>query len=329
MKNFKLLILILFTINLFFTQVLIAQNFTLKNNSVKGNYAEKFKANFVSDKVKIEKYFRGEIKVYRQNANVSLEKVEFIEATFGDFNEDGIEDVFALILIKDKSRTEYNISLVQIEKDSSINIKSYIQYDEIGFREYKVNRIIENNLQIQVLVLDINRDVFSDRIIYLSYDAEDFVHLHTICKLDAMQDRNIFKEISNVERKYFINGNLENEQHEIYDKDNVNIKANTIGCDDFTLRFMIYVEIEDNESLDAHQILLEQIEFLETNTRYSSLLTRVEKICLQKIENKSTFIGGASNPQKNIIDDNTYFSLGMTLDRTYYFIDLLIYEPVE
>jgi hypothetical protein len=270
------------------------------------------------------KMLEWKVDPYYSNEKFSISEIRFLKNSIGDFNKDGISDIFATLFIESRIRSETNLGLIQIN-GNTIEIISYKQFSE-GYQEFTLIEVENEIVKIRAVLNGINGEVFSDRIVSLAYDPINHLKTVSSCKTDDMKNQFIFNTNVDVKREYYINYSLLNQQTEEYNFENTKITAETHGCDDFTLRFTINKVNVDAKKFNENNYLLEIIAFLKSNTRYPTLLSKIEKDILQKNKANISVSNEMKYDIKNFINDTTYFQIGTTLVQNTYLLDIIYYE---
>lgn len=261
---------------------------------------------------------------YYENESFSISDISFLNNSIGDFNKDGIQDIFATMFIKSRSRSETNLGLIQINGDQ-IEVISYKQFS-VGYQEFMFTEFKNDIVKIRAILSGVNGEIFSDRIVSLAYDPINYIKIVSPCKIDDMNNRLIFNANMDVKRNSFINYSMFNEQTEEYKSENIKITAETHGCDDFSLRFTINKENIVLKDFNENSFLLEMISFLKLNTRYPTILTKIENHIKEKNKEKIAISNKMNYDIKNYIEESKYFQIGTSLIDNFYLLDIIYYE---
>lgn len=320
-KRFRILLLFAFTMNC----LSICSQENINTNYLKNLLTD----SLYSGKVILKDYIRGQTYVstsnYLKNQNYEISNIIFLKKSQGDFNKNGIPDVFATMQIKYRSRNELYVCLVEYDDaDDIATIYSYFEmstYSKVTLREVK-----NDTLKVRTQMWGTNKESYLDRMLSLVHDEQNIIRIVTPNKLDAMNDISIFKEdFKKVKRLSFISNEVIRKQAEDYKSDDVDIRAELSGFNDLNLGFTI-TKLNLEKDFDKMEFMKEMFEFLQSNTRFPSILTRIEKVILAKNEEGLPISNDFKYDIKNYINPNVYFTIGEIQANGSYMFDLIYIE---
>jgi len=280
-----------------------------------------------SGKVILLEHLSGKLQLrhskYLEKQEYNISDINFHKNSIGDFNKNGVIDVFATMQIKRRTRNELYICLVELDD----NILTIYSYFEMGtYSKLTIKSVKNDTLKIRTEMWGINKEPYLDREVSIVHDKQEIVRIVTPNRLNKMKNTDIFKKkLKNIQRASFINNRIIKTQNEEYKKDNLLISAELSGFNDFSLRFIIYKK-KIKKDFNEIDFIYEIFEFLESNTRFPTILTRIEKIVFIKNEEKLAISNNLKYNIKNYINSNTYFILEQKKYDNYFLFDLLYYD---
>ena len=320
----KLSILILFFIG-------SQDTYCQENKSFNTKYSNSIlKDSVYSGKVILFEHWRGKLHLrlsrYLKNQKYIFSDMEYIENSVGDFNKNGVEDICVKIHIKRKSRDESYICFLEL-KEEIVTVYSYFELST--YSDLTVKNVQNDTLHISSKMWGTNGESFLNRTIAVIHDENSILRIVTPSKLENMKDINIFKsKLENIERESFISNNIIRTQYERYKKDNLSITAELSGFNDFNLRFTIVASSLPN-NFKKEDFIFEIFEFLESNTRFPSILTKIENKVLIKNEDGEKVSNNFKYNIKNYITSNSYFIIGENKDNYNNFLFDIVYAETD
>ncbi|WP_108868412.1 hypothetical protein [Aquimarina aquimarini] len=260
---------------------------------------------------------------YLKQKKYKISDIKFNKNTIGDFNDNGITDFFGTIRIKRWARNELYICLFELN-DDTITIYNYFEmgpYSKLSIKGYK-----NDTLNIHTQKWGREGQVYIDRLVSIVHDEKNIIKIVTPSKFDEMKNINIFKDsIKNIKRESFINNSIIRSQYESYFKKNISIESELSGFDNFNLRFTV-LNKDIVKDFEKTKFILQTLEFLESNTRFPTILTKIEKKILTKKEDKLSISDKMRYNIKNYINSNTYFIVGEYRLANDYLFDIIYVE---
>ena len=279
--------------------------------------------------ISIKEHERGIFNIrhsdYLKAQEYEISNIYFLGSVLGDFNKNGIPDIFATLQIKQKTRDNIYVCLIETD-NNTITIYRYFEmgpYSKVTFKNIK-----NDTLQIRSEMWNKKKEVFINRFVSLIHDDKNIIQIVTPNKLDAMKDISIFKShLKNVKRTPFVSNQIIRSRDEEYRENDLFIAAELSGFNDLSLRFTI-TKNNLNENFDKTLFVKEMFEFLKSNTRFPTILTNIEKVMLSKKEENQTDSNRSSYDIKNYTDSHTYFITGEQggADTGFYQFDLIYLE---
>ncbi|PIE79496.1 MAG: hypothetical protein CSA15_02895 [Candidatus Delongbacteria bacterium] len=305
---------------------LTTQNFYgQKNNSFDTKYINNILENEpYSGKVIYIKHFRGKLYLklsnHLEDEGYKFANIKYIENSVGDFNKNGIEDVCARVDIKG---TPY-ICFIEHKKFTDSQKEAIVVYsylEKYPYTELKIDTVKNDTLFITTKISGLN-----SRKVGLAFDKKSILRIVTPNKFNEMKDINIFKsELEGVKREYFISDNAIRTQYERYKKGNLFFTSELSGYNDFSLRFTVQ-RLKKPKDFKKEDFILEVFEFLESNTRFPTILTKIEHQVLIKNEEGVAISNKLKYDVKNYITPNSYFVVGEIMGKNEFLFDLVYYK---
>ena len=210
-----------------------------------------------------------------------IHSITYKDDFIGDFNKNGIADVFAKMELSYSKSSNYRIyGLVELLENKIKIVEYFVDNNslEINYDSIKVsNDTIEMANTIKYSSYNHSITMIGDKIQKTSIAYDDAINGFKIvspCKFDEMVNTNIFKDSIHVKRALGINGLLTKEQNEVFEDDRRLIKIWLSGCDGLILKTRIVFK---KEGINWENETIKSLEFLQTNTRFRTIYTRIEK----------------------------------------------------
>ncbi len=316
--NLKLIFFTLFSLHLYnYSQSKVDTDYiktTLTDSLYAGN-------------VNLDEHLRGKwysrTSEYLEQNKYEISNFKFNENTIGDFNNNKLIDIFGTIQIKRRHRDETYLCLFELNE----NKVSVYNYFEMGvYNQLFINNYKNDTLSLRTLQTGREGQTYIDRLVSIIHDEKEILKVVSPNTFSEMKNTNIFKDsIKNIKREVFIDNLVIKTQEEAYTHDNILITSELKGFNDLLLRFTINNNNLDKD-FDKTKFVFEMIEFLQSTTRFPSIITKIERKILEKKEDNISVSDAMNYEIKNYLDAKTYFIIGEYESSNAYLFDIIYVE---
>ncbi len=293
----------------------------------KRNINEKNIKDLLLGNIKTSLYSKENKKFYSVNYNIV--KSVLIPNSVGDFNKDGILDVWIKLYSDDLKNNEYSKQILLGTLDlteGKFVLKIFAAFfdEEPKKIDLKVEKVHKNVITITKLFYDLE-DVYVETNSYKWSNLKG-IEMATKCDLDNMKNKNIFKGHSKT--KEVKTGILSNYTTGQIIEINKNLKIYGIltGCDTFLLSFLCEKKIHKNEKIKEVDFVMNMLEILESKTNFSSILTRIEEQVYEKNENGEKYLSQKLFKSKNDLTEKTFFRMSFKKTSDKLKLQILYYD---